>query len=182
MVLRPQSFGASAGWRMGADVELGTSDAATFGDLGRAVARLRPHISPLRVRFVLAGQKLVDPSRADWSLRRHGVHDGYVLCVQPTISDGWYWNDREYYVQQSLSAVAEGVAGAGGRVDLAELVARVALPPLLKGSLRTLLRQYPERFLLEVNVTDGSVVCAVAQDSELPTWRASALELVLQRR
>ena len=175
MLLRPQSQG---GWSMGEVCRLTLDDSCTVYELARRVSELRPHISPRRVQFRLANQKLVSERLFDWSLRRLGIHDEYTVMVEPTHPTGWLWNSEEFYLAALLDRVeATIVEGGRGRVRLADL--RLETPPFMRYTLRTLLRQYPERFQLTVNINSGVVTCSLAtEEGRTPLWNESSLETV----
>ena len=180
LLLRPQS---QSGWSMGEDAPLAVEDSLTLHQLRHRVAELRPQISPYRVRFRFSNQKLVSEKLYDWSLRRHGIHDGYVLIVEPTHHCGWLWNSEQYYIDQLLDQVEILiVSGEGKKRMLSDLAKKVVLPPFIKYSLRTLLRQFPERFQLTVNTTEGVVLCSLStEDSRIPKWHESTIEAIALR-
>ena len=177
VLLRPQNQG---GWIMSEDSPISLDDSITLHELRLRVAALRPQISPYRVRFRFSNQKLVPEDLYDWSLRRHGIHDGYILILEPTHYCGWLWNSEEYYIDKLLDQVEALIVGEDAKqMKLSDLAKKVELPPFIKYSLRTLLRQFPERFQLTVDVTQGVVLCSLSiENCRMPRWHESTLEAV----
>ena len=180
LILRPQNQG---GWSMGEDATIAVEESLTLHELRLRVASLRPHISPHRVRFRYSNQKAVPDHLYDWSLGRHGFHDGYVLIVEPTFNCGWLWNPEQHYMDKLLDQVETLILCEDAKqMTLSDLSKRVAMPPFMKYSLRTLLRQFPERFQLTVNTTRGIILCRLATENcRIPRWHESSIEAIALR-
>lgn len=170
--VRPQDQG---GWVLGEDLSFNVDDAISLTQLKLIINEQRKHVSPHRMQFRLSGQKLVSDKFYEWTLRRHGIHDEYLIFVEPTLPAGWLWNSEEYYIERCLDEVALRLIVSP--MELKQLAKSTKLPPFLSNSLRSLLRQYPERFHLTVNGTSGEVICALAEGGQLPSWNLSQLEL-----
>ena len=111
-----------------------------------------------------------------YSVGSLGIYDGYMLTVEPTTRDGWLWNDEAYYIDICLDQVETCLAAQdSSSMELTEVSNRVSIPPFIP-SLRTLLRQYPDRFHLLVASEGNDHVVFVSRigPSEgfvvLPSW------------
>ena len=73
-------------WAMGEDWPLSVHKDFTIVDLKNHIEEVWG-ISPFRLQFRLKNGKLIPGSKHHWSLRRHGLSSGYVLKVEPTLSN-----------------------------------------------------------------------------------------------
>jgi hypothetical protein len=187
LFLRPQN---QDGWRMHHhDCKLIIHDSIDIHTLRKKINELKPHISPYRIQFKLTTQKLIPDKLFDWSCRRHGLHDEYILTIEPTAFGGWLWNEEQYYIDKCLEDVRAIISSSHstsstlshheGAMPLDELESRIVLPFFMKYSLRALLRQYTDQFQIIANISTGLVqVALVTEIGAGPVWMTSDIELL----
>ena len=73
-------------WVMGEDWVISVHKDFTMLDLKNYIHKERG-ISPFRQQLRLKNGKLVQESKMQWSIRRHGLGNGYILKVEPTLSN-----------------------------------------------------------------------------------------------
>jgi hypothetical protein len=165
------------GWQMGEDWPVFVSYLFTFLDI-KALIETERGISRHRIQLRIRGKTIV-PSREKWTLRRMGIFDGYVIQAEPTLSGSWWWNPRDYYVENVLSHVERLVDERNGGIFYSELVTLTAMPPpLQKTSLRVFLRSYPERVHIHCNTALGTYWISRAKGLiDLPTFSSMPHDL-----
>lgn len=173
LVLRPQD----KGWIMGEDWDVRVSYLLTLADL-KAMIEEHKGISRHRIQLRLKGKVLV-PNRENWTLRRTGIYDGYMVMVEPTLSGSWYWNPYDYYADKLLKAVHDEIENTiNKRMNIVDLSAKVACPPIVKTSLRVFLRKYPEHIHIHVDTTNNLMWVSRPQyASQLPSFDPNPVEL-----
>ncbi len=173
LILRPQD----KGWIMGEDWEVRVSYLLTLADL-KSMIEEQKGISRHRIQLRLKGKVLV-PNRENWTLRRTGIYDGYMVMVEPTLSGSWYWNPYEYYADKLLNTVQVEIANANNkRMNIVDLSAKVVCPPIVKTSLRVFLRKYPEHIHIHVDTTNNLMWVSRPQYAgQLPSFDSNPVEL-----
>ena len=173
IILRPQE----KEWIMGEDIEMKISPQTSFTELKAKIEEMKG-ISRYRIQIRLKG-KLIVPNRENWTLRRTGIYDGYVICIEPTISGAWYWNSYDYYVDKLIAQVYEVIMNSPNhRILLKDLEPKIFMPPIFKTSLRVLLRQYPERIFIYVDTTNNNVwIQKSTKHLQLPVFDPNPIEL-----
>lgn len=156
-------------WRMGEDWEVNFPFLKTFVDL-KAFIEDNRGISQHRIQIRLKG-KLLTPGREKWTLRRMGIYDGYVIQIEPTLAESWWWNPYEYYVENYLRAVEEAIESADGGIFLTTLETKIEKPKPIKSSLKVFLRTYPDRIHIHCNTVLGTYwITKVDRELKMPTF------------
>lgn len=157
-------------WRMGEDMDFVVRADATTADAAKAIGERRG-ISGHRIQIRYPNGKLVPSNREDWTLKRLGVKDGFVLQVEPTLSGLWYWNTLEYYHEKLIEEIVTILKGSpDNMIKLNELAGQVRVPPPIKFSLQAFLRQYPDRISMHYELTNQQMwVYLPKYELQLPT-------------
>jgi hypothetical protein len=152
LVLRP----VSEGWNMGEDWEVSRPYTTTMYDL-RAFIEAERGISRHRMMLRMKG-KVIQPNKEKWTLQRLGLYDGYVIQVEPTMANTWWWNTYDYYYEnflQQIETILDRLPDQGS--FLTDLEKLITLPPPLRNkSLRVILRKYPERIHIYTDTTNNT--------------------------
>jgi hypothetical protein len=102
------------------------------------------------------------------------------LIIEPTLQNGWYWNDHDYYIKRCLKNIAELLeTRAGKSAGIDGITNLVSLPPFIKCSLRSFLRQYPDRFHMTIDINTGEAIVSTLEEFRGPSWRSNATEMFL---
>jgi hypothetical protein len=156
-------------WQMGEDWPITLSYMSTFVDL-KLYIEDEKGISAHRMQIKLKG-KLLTATREKWTLRRMGVYDGYVIHLEPTFPESWWWNDYSYYVELLLAQIEKAIDDNGGGIFFSDLLPLVQIPMPIKVSLKVFIRSYPERLHVHCNTVEGTYWIETAKTAiELPTF------------
>lgn len=175
ILIRPQD----EGWVMGEDWSIRFPYQHTLNQLKAYIEEHRGisrHRMQLRLR-----KKILMPNRENWTVIRYGIYDGYVICVEPTLSGSWLWNPIEYYENKLIEEILAIVdQQPGQRIALSSLEPLVQVPPCIakKSNLRAFLRKYPEKFFIHTEVSDFvHWVHRSTHPYQLPTFGDIAIEI-----
>lgn len=177
ITLRPMN----KNWVMGEDWVVDFHNLVTIVDI-RAFIEKERGISRHRIQLRLKG-KVLAKNREIWTLRRLGIYDGYTIQVEPTLSGSWLWEPREYYINKLMTDITDiinttAAATGCGRINLKDLNSKIQPPPCFTCSLRVFLRQYPEKFYIHKDTTDGDMwVHLTTRPFQLPTFGNFSVEI-----
>ena len=102
--------------------------------------------------------------KADWTVRRAGMHSKLIIKVEPVFPLAWLWHEMDYYEKQYRTSIRDAFAEGGQeRMTLQQIALTTEKPPPLRCTLRAFLRKYPEQFHLEIN-QNSSVVTVSLND------------------
>lgn len=157
-------------WQMGEDWEISFPFLKNFTDLKEYIEKERG-ISQHRIQIKLKG-KILTYTREKWTLRRMGIYDGYVIQIEPTLPESWWWNPYDYYVEQYLQQIEKVIEESEKKgIYLTELEKLVVKPLPIKPSLKVFLRTYPDRIHLYCNTSENTYwVTRTKELIQIPTF------------
>ena len=166
LIIRP----VDGEWSMGDDWVVSYPYSKTLNDI-KAYIEEEKGISQHRIQLRLKG-KIIPSNRENWTVRRYGIYDGYIVQVEPTLTGSWLWHDLDYYAEKLLSEVIEEIRKTEcGSIQLSELDGLVKVPPCFPISLRVFLRRYPERIFIHTDTSEDIMwVQEPARPLQLPTF------------
>jgi len=150
---------------MGSDLFLEVSSQCTMVELFRMVAKEKDipvHLVVMKIppTKVLAwdGGKVSD--KADWTIKRLGIHQKMIITVEPAYPLAWLWENMEFYEESYIKTIRQAIeASPEGILTLQELSKTTNKPPPIFTTLRVFLMKFPEIFHIEINRnTDKYVV------------------------
>ncbi|CAM9260081.1 unnamed protein product [Hapterophycus canaliculatus] len=165
-------------WIMGDDLILTVTGDETIVDIQQArrfVIKSTKGVPITRmVVFKEAQETRISDKHMTWSLSRNGLYDGNVLVIRPSRSNQWLWHPLEWYEERLLKK-AEEVASASPWADwgtgcpLSTLQKEVLVPPpLSRDSLKAILRKFPDRLRLRLDVVTQDFVAFPNKEEMLP--------------
>lgn len=134
-------------------------------------------IPACRQQMRLASKKLIPKAREIWPLRRHGILSGHKIFVEPTRPGIWTWYPVEYYKENLILQVIEVLAQVNTDMSIDEMEKKVQCPPCIDTSLRTVLRQYPHRIRLRMDVGNSILWVSVIKEVKLPSYENVSISL-----
>ncbi|CAM9655878.1 unnamed protein product, partial [Choristocarpus tenellus] len=148
---------ASCDWVMGDDLILEVKGDETMIDVQEILKSIKG--IPVTRASLWKGTDPPSPisdKHMEWNLNRNGLYDGDMIEVRPSRSNQWLWHPLEWYEEHILKEViriTEESRWKGRGCPLSYITAEVPMPPPLhRQSLRGLLRKYPERIRLELDL------------------------------
>ena len=159
LLLRPVDYEWVMGddWEVRVPIDWGVPDVTKMVNEARGIPLSRMYIRMPDGRYL-------DKKKEKWTLRRHQLHDGSVLQVEPTIRGGWLWNSLEWYRDKLVSDVGAALDAAVDRPNednmlttehLTKTLGLFVPPPLGDISLRTFIRSFPDVFYTHLDTTSG---------------------------
>jgi len=153
------------GWEMGPDLFLEMSNQTTMEEMFRKISEEKDipvHLIVMKIppTKVLSwdGGKVSD--KADWTLKRLGVHQKMVITLEPAFPLAWLWEPMDFYEQAYINDLREAIEQSPeGTLSLQELAKATTKPPPIFLTLRVFIMKFPEIFHIEINCnTDMYIV------------------------
>ncbi|CAM9130600.1 unnamed protein product [Scytosiphon promiscuus] len=164
-------------WIMGDDLILTVTGDETIVEIQQArefVIKSMKGVPITRmVAFKEEQEARISDKHMTWSLSRNGLYDGEVLVIRPSRPNQWLWHPLEWYEERLLKE-AEAVASSSPWVEwgtgcpLSALQKKVLVPPpLSRDSLKGILRKFPDRLRLQLDVVSQEFVAFPNKDNLL---------------
>eukprot|EP01038_Epipyxis_sp_PR26KG_P007279 gene7279-9921_t len=158
LIIRPQEKWKNKPgfWIMGDDWIIERPDLSNIIELREFIEKekgISRHRQQLRIK-----DKLIVPSKEVWNLRRIGLFDNSVICLEPTLSGAWLWNSIEFYNEQLILTIQKAIElSEKKRILLQNIESQIDIPPPIKCSLRVFIRKYPDRIHMYTNTETNEI-------------------------
>eukprot|EP00903_Cladosiphon_okamuranus_P014498 g13448.t1 len=160
-------------WKMGEDVILPVSGDETIVEIQQEIKGIKGVPVTRMVAFKEGQDSRISDKHLTWSLSRNGLYAGDVLVVRPSRPNQWLWHPLEWYEERLLKS-AEAVASSSPWAEqktgcpLSVLEKEVVVPPpLSRYSLKAILRKFPDRIRLQLDVVSQKFVAYPNKDDLL---------------
>ncbi|CAN0079345.1 unnamed protein product, partial [Pylaiella littoralis] len=150
-------------WIMGDDVVLPVTGDETVVDI-QQIKGIKGVPTTRMVAFKEGEENRISDKHLTWSLSRNGLYAGDVLVIRPSRPNQWLWHPFEWYEKRLLKS-AEDIASSSPWAELrtgcplSVLQERITVPPpLSRDSLKAILRKFPDRLRLQLDVVSQKFV------------------------
>ncbi|CAM9874923.1 unnamed protein product [Ascophyllum nodosum] len=159
---------------MGEDLVLPVSGKETVVEIEEVIKAIKGVPVTRMVAFKGEDDFRISDEQMTRSLIQNRLFSGNILLIRPTRPNQWRWHPLEWYEERLLQTV-ESVVRSNIRTSLARgcplslLQEKIAVPPpLQRDSLRAIIRRFPDRLRLDLDVVSQRFTVFPNKEEMLP--------------